>query len=481
MGEAASGLLRAALSRIGAEGVFVLDAEGCYVAFNEVHGAVVQGFLGRQPRIGEPFVDVVAKARGLDPSAFAKAPVVTSALLPRPDGRGSTEVHLEPLHHENAEGVLGRHPAFGPVDLPHAGENPAHRMSELVLNELNNLSVGLAGAEEALASESAASDAAGELLTQVRKRARRAARLGQAIHASIMSPPQELLEVESWLQHRESSLRAEQRIEVSLERGLGRAEIYGDPVELEAALRELLRNAEEARASRAIIRTRTPRSDSGLSTPFWPSIEIVVEDDGEGVPLECIHRVFEPSSTTRRASQGLGLTRVRSIVRAHGGSVRLESPAGRGTVVVLRLPLAPSSRPAAASDPTRPQRMPVGLNIMVVDDAPEVRRVLARVIRHAGHKVTEAEDGVDALEQLEARGSFPDLVVLDLMMPRMDGVETYNALRVRRPNLPILITSGYHPSSLSFLTTDPHALFLPKPFSPSEVLAALEQLIGTAA
>lgn len=482
MGEDTSSLLRAALGRIGHEGVFVLDAEGRYLAFNDVHAAVVEAYIGRKPRPGEPFLEVIARARGLEPAALANVTICGPSGFPAFEGPGSTEMHLEPLRDGHREGVLGRHPAFGPVEATRARRaGPAPRMSELILNELNNLDVGLAGTEDALGSSSPTFGSASELLGEVRARALRAARLGEAIHASVMAPPQDTLDVHPWLRSLEPRLQAELKLDIVIESGTGPICVVGDPSELEAALLELLLNAQEAGASRVLIRTRTPRSDLGLSTPFWPSVELVVEDDGEGIPQERLGRVFEPSTTTRRHGQGLGLTRVRSVARAHGGSVWVESPPGQGTTAVLRLPLAP--HPAEAQPTT--QELPVvrseSLRVMVVDDAPEVRRVLARVIRHAGHDVDEAEDGLDALEQLDVDGQFPDLIVLDLMMPRMDGVETYNALRVRQPTLPILITSGYHPSSLSFLTTDPHARFLPKPFSPSEVLAALDHLIGNAA
>lgn len=131
----------------------------------------------------------------------------------------------------------------------------------------------------------------------------------------------------------------------------------------------------------------------------------------------------------------------------------------------------------ASNGPQAGNDDPGAAEVLIVDDSREVRRVLGRMLRHSGYESLEASDGVDALELLDTR-ELPDVVVLDLMMPRMDGVETYHALRERSTELPILVISGYHPSSLDFMSEDPKARFLPKPFSPSEVLEALAGLLA---
>lgn len=470
-----STLLRAAIELFADGGYFVLDEEGRYVAFNDVHAAAIASYAGRRPRVGEPYLEALAR---LDASSKPASRSLLQALgrdakgpsdLPG-DGSFGVEVQFSPL---SPGGVVGRHPPLFPPSPEVPTSCPMPRLAEGVLNELNNLGVGISGAIEALSGATPAVSAASELLEQVRQRASRAARLGQVINSTVMAPPAVEVEVDALLVNLEHDLRSATPAQVAIERNAEGGRVRAEVREIRDALLELVRNAGEASASHITIRSYLPSGvDDG---PPWPSLEIAVEDNGEGLSAEQVGRFFEPYTGSRRGAQGLGLTRVRSIARAHGGAVVVSSTAQGSTSVRLRLPRVVDE---PKRDPAPEPEVRHHLRILVVDDAPEVRRVLGRVLRHDGHEVAEAEDGIDALEKLDAADHYPDLVVLDLMMPRMDGVETYNALRARKARLPILITSGYHPSSLAFLTSDPYARFLPKPFTPAEVVSALDILLG---
>ncbi|MEL6184582.1 MAG: response regulator, partial [Myxococcota bacterium] len=431
-------LLRAAIELIADCGFFVLDEEGRYVAFNGHHAAAIESFAGRPPRVGEPYLDALKRTR---PEATAAAPTRIQSTEDRL--RAGVEVQFSPLGPGGA--MVGQHaPLVAPSpDAP--TPCPIPRLAEGVLNELNNLGVGISGALEALSGSTPAVSAASELLEQVRERSSRAARLGQVINSSVMAPPSVEVEVDALLVALEHDLRSVTRAKVAVERDAARARVRAEVREIRDALLEVVRNAEEASADHVTIRSRVvSEAEDG---PPWPSIEIAVEDDGEGLHPDHVARYFEPYVGSRKGAQGLGLTRVRSIARAHGGAVVVSTTAEGRTCICLRLPRVVDERKVEpAPEPTVREHQ----RILVVDDAPEVRRVLGRVLRHDGHEVAEAEDGIDALEKLDAAEHYPDLIVLDLMMPRMDGVETYNALRARKARLPILITSGYHPSSLAF-------------------------------
>lgn len=509
-------VLRGALSHLPGPGCFALDLDRRYVAFNAVHGHCVEGFIGRAPTLGSRFVDTVSRVedplltlageeenrqakrlghqlerlrlaleRALD-LAFSGREAVAQ-LTPILGDVACPSLTFSPIRSTSQEvvGVLGTHsaPSFGrPSALRGHAEAQAReevtRLADGLWNELNNLSVGLGGIVEALRSEVPAPTVGAELLNEVRDRANAARRLVRVIRSSAMEAPTTPLEVDAFLRELEPRLRAfAPGVEIGLDAGAPGAHIEADADELADALAELIRNAGEAGARRIVLRTRSSRADRHWPKPPAPYVLISVEDDGEGIPEARLVKIFEPYTGSRRSAQGIGLTRVRSVVHGHGGFVRVESRPSAGATVSLRLPtwVDDGSRPTEERPPAAPP--PAHLDVFVVDDAPEVRRVLGRVLRHAGHRVLEAEDGIDALEKLDARGSLPDVVVLDLMMPRMDGVATYEALRARSADLPVLITSGYHPSTLGFLSTDRRARFLPKPFSPSEVLASLEDLL----
>ena len=493
MGFPEGDLLRAALSKIPGEGYFVLDTLGRYIAFNDVHRQSLPGYSEERLQIGDYFIKIASELvenpsssaghRSLQ-KAIEQALGGEAALVQfnRPDIEVEFEILFTPLRNQEVViGLLGRHPVQEARRLSLAVEQvpePVAQLADGVLNELNNLSVGLNGALETLNLEAPPmSQSTSELLEQVRNRAERARRLGRTIRSQALPSPNEEIEVDRLLVELEPYLRSRaQSLSLILEKCLGQAKIVGDRSELQDALLELVTNSSEAGAKRLTIRSHWLALDGDATNEARVAIEI--KDDGEGIPRERLSRVFEPYVGSRKHAQGLGLTRVRSIIRSHGGEVYIRSENGRGTTVQIQLPASARDRRAHASaiESTPDSSL---LSILVVDDAPEVRRVLGRVLRNEGHEIFEAEDGIDALEKLDTRLDLPDVIILDLMMPRMDGVETYRALRSRSEQLPILITSGYHPSSLGFLTTDEHARFLPKPFSPLEVLSALNKLLDS--
>ncbi len=431
---------------------FSVGLDGRYRSFDQEHAAVVASRGGAAPRVGE-----------LAPSALASALVRAAAGQQVQEtwssaGAPPLPVLLFPI----AGGVLVLHPSRAAG----ARRDELTRLSEGVVNELNNLEVGLGGVTEGLRSDPSEAHVTLDLLTDLAARADAARRLARTIRSLVMPTPTTTVALDDVLRRLEPRLRrAAPRCGFTVEVGAPEVEVEAEVEELADALGELVRNAAEAGARRVVVR-------SGLGPPG--TVVLDVDDDGEGIDPDRQSQAFEVYTGSRKHTQGIGLTRVRGVALSHRGWVRVEESRPGKTVLRLSLPIAsPRSPPSPPPAPARPR----SLDVFVIDDAPEVRRVLGRILRHAGHRVAEAEDGVDALEKLEARGGLPDLVVLDLMMPRMDGVETYRALRSRSTTLPVLITSGFHPSSLGFLETDSRASFLPKPFLPAEVIAALDALM----
>lgn len=175
-------------------------------------------------------------------------------------------------------------------------------------------------------------------------------------------------------------------------------------------------------------------------------VRLQVRDNGPGIPPEIKRRIFEPFFTTKAQGEGtgLGLAISREIVEKHGGWIECESESGKGTVFSVFLPRSLSqvvnvaapiqAFPAAKTSGTE--------RILVVDDDALVRGVSTRLLSRAGYKVATANDGLEALEWLKTENNQADLVLLDLAMPRMSGVDTMQEIRKIKPGLPIVLCSG---------------------------------------
>ena len=235
--------------------------------------------------------------------------------------------------------------------------------------------------------------------------------------------------------------------------------VEGDAIKLEQVVVNLLANAIDA-----LRRVKPPRQ---LTVDTWAadaSVHVAVGDNGEGVAPEIAPRLFRPFATTKgRRGTGLGLYISRQIAREAGGDLVLVPPPGGGARFSLSLPLAPAA-PAPVAAPPAPVVVPAGaagradgtppggrgpagatlagVRVLIVEDEEGVRRPMARFLTRRGAEVEEAVDGVDGLGRL--RAGAPDVILVDLRMPRMGGIELYAELEQERPELAarVLFLSG---------------------------------------
>lgn len=214
-------------------------------------------------------------------------------------------------------------------------------------------------------------------------------------------------------------------------------------------------------------------------------VRIGVADEGMGMDADTVARAFEPFFTTKGAGQGtgLGLSMVYGMVRSHGGWARIDSKRGSGTEVVMYLPAldagvrdSPETRPIPISQVER------NACVLLVDDDDSVRRSTARLLERLGYEVFSANGGPEALQMYRARKTRIDAVVLDILMPGMDGYQTHDALRQIDDELPILLYSGYADGERrgGNRTFDSRTGFLAKPFGPSQLESQLDLLIHAA-
>jgi two-component system, cell cycle sensor histidine kinase and response regulator CckA len=250
--------------------------------------------------------------------------------------------------------------------------------------------------------------------------------------------------------------------------------VVADMGQLEQVLLNLALNARDAmpRGGRLTIRTDT---DEGHRHGV-----ISVEDTGSGIPPAALERIFEPFFTTKEAGKGtgLGLATVYGIVDAAGGEISVESDEGAGTVFTVKLPLT------GARDPGDPEPLELeaaglrsrGLRALLVDDDDHVRTTLTRLLRAAGcSSVVAVRSGNEALDVIADDEAF-DVVVTDLMMPQMNGVDLSRELREHVPGMPVLYISGSSENA-TLAASQPNSLFLAKPFTVSEIAGSLGRLV----
>jgi PAS domain S-box-containing protein len=354
-----------------------------------------------------------------------------------------------------------------------------------VAHDFNNLLTGVLGNIALLRAE--VGEGASETVDLIEESATRAAALCRQMLAfsgrgAFVMKPAELSElVASSLTLVRSSLGGRHALTSALPKGLGR--VLVDASQLSQVVVNLVMNASEAigdRAGQITVNTRRVRLDRAAldqtylapALPEGDYVELSVRDDGGGIAGEVKDRLFEPFVSTRGPGRGLGLSAVLGVVRGHQAAVEVSSEPGRGTTVRLFFQVLPAS----SLEVERPERLPSsgpGRLVLVVDDEPLMRSTLRRMLTRQGFLVEEARDGLEALELM--KGLAPDLVLLDVSMPRLDGASTFLELRKRGAKMPVVLMSGYsEQDALQGVLRDDLAGFLQKPFAPDALARALE-------
>ncbi len=285
-------------------------------------------------------------------------------------------------------------------------------------------------------------------------------------------------------------------IEIATDLGAELWDVLVDPHQLENSLINLVVNARDALPDGGHVviatRKRVVAAGSRASEQTNPGdyVEILVVDDGNGMPPDVVERAFEPFFTTKDVGKGsgLGLSMVYGFVRQSGGLVEIESRVGQGTTVRILLPRAqPVDASAARGGPALNALAGRGERVLVVEDDEPVRRLMAGLLRDMNYKVLEAGDGPQALEVADKVPDL-DLLVTDMVMPGgMNGVALASRLRGQHPNLPVLYVSGYSDRPLPGAkvdSTEPHAdgtgpvdRHLGKPFNRRALARAVRQTL----
>ena len=273
------------------------------------------------------------------------------------------------------------------------------------------------------------------------------------------------------------------RIETTLEPHVWT--IRADPGQLEQVLLNLSLNARDAMKHGGTLRIATRNAEiapTGAPEAVLPAgryVVLEVTDSGVGMNDEMRARIFEPFFTTKDPDgrSGLGLATVYGIVAQSGGNISVTSSLGEGTTFTIHLPVAAETAGRAPVGGKR-LRSVAGNTILVADDNEGVRALTIRVLAGAGYRVFQGCDGIDALETLRSLSEPIDLLISDVMMPRMNGSELSAHFQRIQPGTPILMMSGYMDEDTVQRAFTESAAILPKPFSPDVLLRRVVELIG---
>jgi PAS domain S-box-containing protein len=354
-----------------------------------------------------------------------------------------------------------------------------------VAHDFNNLLTVITGHSVLLQQDLAGHPAVGKL-KEIEAAAHRAATLtGQllAFSRKQMIQPQ-VLEINTVVAGVEELLRRliGDHITVMAVSGSGLGRVKADPTQLEMVIMNLAINARDAmpHGGRLTIETGSARLVTGQVPPLESGdyVTVSVADTGHGMDADTTSRIFEPFFTTKPKGKGtgLGLATARTIVEQSGGTLTVESAPGKGATFRVYLPVtaAPEDKEMPIQQEV-PTPTPTAASVLVVEDHPPLRELIATVLEDAGYRVLTAANGAEAV-RLAGEDSI-DLVLTDVVMPGLSGTALVQNLRARSLNPRVVFMSGHDEGLVQTMADTRH--FLQKPFTPKSLLATVSKALET--
>jgi len=253
-----------------------------------------------------------------------------------------------------------------------------------------------------------------------------------------------------------------------------------DPAQVKQIVMNLVLNARDAMAEGGRITLNTAHRKMQIVTEGnvreAECVMLTVKDTGCGMDAETRSRIFEPFFTTKAAGEGygLGLATVYSIVKQNGGAIEVESEPGRGTQVSI---FFPRSEEENVQEPSLQRAATGHETVLLVDDNPQVRRSVCRLLSDQGYRVLEAANGASALALFESSKAQVDLLLVDLAMPGMSGREVARRLKKLRSNLKVLFVTGFRsPQQREQAEEEPIELFQ-KPFDGRALIRKVREVL----
>ena len=360
-----------------------------------------------------------------------------------------------------------------------------------VAHDFNNILMVISGFSEMALLSLGDDHAARANIAEVRKASKSAALLTRQLLAfsSKQVTRSEIINLNYLITELEKILRRVigESIELTTKLSEDLDNILADPAQIEQVLLNLTVNGRDAIGGTGTICIETanvePHEDLVEQYDLVvdePYVVISVSDSGCGIDAETQTRMFEPFFTTKEKGKGtgLGLSTVHGIVKQCGGHIRVESEPGQGTVFRIYLPRITEAVEETAEAHTLDSATGSG-TILVVEDEPDVSRVVCMMLKARGYKVLQAPGPVEALAMFEQNNDRIDLLLTDVIMPVMNGRELYEQIALLRPGIKTLYMSGYADGVIDDTGILPDEVnFLQKPFTPDALIAKVAQILN---
>jgi two-component system, cell cycle sensor histidine kinase and response regulator CckA len=363
-----------------------------------------------------------------------------------------------------------------------------------IAHEFNNFLGVILGYSELLSEEAAVNSKLAQYVKDIRSATQHATSLTRQLLAfsrkQVLEP--KVLDINQcvWESHNLLRRLVPANVEVVPALGAKIGRVKADPGQIQQILMNLVLNARDAmpQGGRVVIETADAELDQqsasqhvGLKPGEY--VLLSVTDTGLGMNERTRSRLFEPFFTTKEPGKGtgLGLSTVYGIVKHSGGHIEVQSETEKGTTFHIYLPRSAEQISVVenvhANEQPQPQTNPA--TILVVEDESALRRLICTSLERRNHNVLSAKDGAEGLALFRQNAAVIQIVVTDLMMPRMDGLELKQQISSLKPNIKFLFMSGYAEQVLEqhhgFLNG---CAFLEKPFLPKELAERVDKLLG---
>jgi two-component system cell cycle sensor histidine kinase/response regulator CckA len=279
-------------------------------------------------------------------------------------------------------------------------------------------------------------------------------------------------------------------VELRIELARDLRKVTADPSQIGQVIVNLAVNARDAMPHGGVLTISTANVEVGAGTKKQPElaagpyVKLAVRDTGEGMPPETLARIFEPFFTTKEIGKGsgLGLSTVHGIVSQSGGHIQVSSEPDHGTAFDIYLPSTGEADGGADTEPAESTRGASGeaggATILLVEDDDLVRKLAQYVLEADGYRVLSTNGADDAIALCERYDGPIDLLLTDMILPKMGGRQLAGRVAVHRPDLPVLFMSGYAEDVVARHGVDDATSFIAKPFLPEALVDRVRELLG---